>query len=43
MATGDIDKGLYAAPAGITEEMMAEPALEIEIEDPRALRFVPVD
>jgi len=36
MATGDIDKGLYAAPAGITEEMMAEPALEIEIEDPES-------
>lgn len=39
MATGDIDKGLYAAPAGITEEMMAEPALEIEIEDPESVEI----
>jgi len=39
MATGDIDKGLYAAPAGITEKMMAEPALEIEIEDPESVEI----
>jgi len=39
MATGDIDKGLYSAPAGITEEMMAEPALEIEIEDPESVEI----
>jgi len=34
MATSGIDKGLYAAPVGIEEAMMAEPEVEIEIEDP---------
>jgi hypothetical protein len=34
MATSGIDKGLYAAPVGLEEAMMAEPEVEIEIEDP---------
>ena len=34
MATSGIDKGLYAAPMGMTEEMLAAPPIEIEIEDP---------
>lgn len=34
MATSGIDKGLYAAPVGLEEAMMAEPEIEIEIEDP---------
>jgi hypothetical protein len=34
----NIDKSLYQAPQGMTEEMMgAEPALEIEIEDPESV------
>jgi hypothetical protein len=32
-----IDKALYQAPEGITEEMMATPAIEIEIEDPESV------
>ena len=31
-----IEKALYAAPEGITEDMM-EPAIEIEIEDPESV------
>ena len=38
MATSSIDKGLYAAPLGI-EEDMDMPPLEIEIEDPEAVRI----
>ena len=36
---GNIDKGLYAAPQGIEElaAQQAEPALEIEIEDPESV------
>ena len=34
-----IDKALYQAPEGITEEMMETPAIEIEIEDPEAVRI----
>jgi hypothetical protein len=34
-----IDKALYQAPEGITEEMMDTPALEIEIEDPESVRI----
>ena len=37
MATSGIDKGLYAAPVGIEEAMMAEPEVEIEIEDPKSV------
>lgn len=37
MATGDIDKGLYAAPVGLTEEEMMAPPIEIEIEDPESV------
>ena len=37
MATSSMDKGLYAAPLGIEEDMA--PALEIEIEDPEAVRI----
>ena len=35
-----IDKGLYQAPLGIAEEaeMLEGPELEIEIEDPEAIR-----
>jgi hypothetical protein len=33
MAT-NMDKGLYQAPLGLEDEALAEPALEIEIEDP---------
>lgn len=39
MATSGIDKGLYAAPLGMTEEMMAAPPIEIEIEDPEEVRI----
>lgn len=35
MATSSIDKGLYAAPLGIEEDMA--PALEIEVEDPESM------
>ena len=35
MATSSIDKGLYAAPMGIEEDMA--PAMEIEIEDPESV------
>jgi len=35
MATGSIDKGLYAAPLGL--EDFPEPDLEIEIEDPESV------
>lgn len=37
MATSSISKGLYAAPMGIEENMA--PPLEIEIEDPEAVRI----
>jgi hypothetical protein len=37
MATSSIDKGLYAAPLGIEEDMA--PPLEIEIEDPESVRI----
>jgi hypothetical protein len=37
MATSSMDKGLYAAPLGIEEEM--EAPIEIEIEDPKAVRI----
>ena len=39
MATSSMDKGLYAAPLGIEEEMGMAPPLEIEIEDPEAVRI----
>ena len=35
----NIDKGLYAAPLGIAEAAAAEPDLEIEIENPDAVRI----
>jgi len=35
----NIDKGLYAAPLGIADATVAEPDLEIEIEDPEAVRI----
>ena len=38
MATSLMDKGLYAAPMGIQEDMMASP-IEIEIEDPESVRI----
>ena len=38
MATSSIDKGLYAAPLGLEEEMGMAP-LEIEIEDPEGVRI----
>jgi hypothetical protein len=38
MATSFMDKGLYAAPLGISEDMGMAP-LEIEIEDPEAIRI----
>jgi hypothetical protein len=34
-----MDKGLYAAPLGIEEEMGMAPPLEIEIEDPESVRI----
>ena len=37
MATSFMDKGLYAAPLGIDEEMGMAPAMEIEVEDPESL------
>jgi hypothetical protein len=37
MATSFMDKGLYAAPLGIKEEMGVAPPLEIEIEDPESV------
>ena len=33
-----IEKSLYAAPVGL-ETLMAEPAIEIEIEDPEAVHI----
>ena len=39
MATSSIDKGLYAAPLGIEEDEMGMPPIEIEIEDPEAVRI----
>ena len=36
MATGMMDKGLYAAPVGLSQ-LAQQPDLEIEIEDPEAL------
>ena len=38
MATNSIDKGLYAAPLGIEEDMDMAP-IEIEIEDPEGVRI----
>jgi len=38
MATSSIDKGLYAAPMGIQEDN-GTPPLEIEVEDPEAIRI----
>jgi len=32
-----IEKGLYAAPTGLDEEMGMAPALEIEVEDPESV------
>ena len=37
MATSSMDKGLYAAPLGIEEEMGMAPPFEIEIEDPESV------
>jgi len=37
MATNSIDKGLYAAPLGIEDDMAS--AIEIEIEDPEGVRI----
>jgi hypothetical protein len=37
MATSSMDKGLYAAPLGIEEEMGIAPPIEIEIEDPESV------
>ena len=34
-----IDKGLYAAPMGVEEMAVGQPDLEIEIEDPEAVRL----
>ena len=39
MATSSIDKGLYAAPMGIEEDMGMAPMMEIEIEDPESVRI----
>jgi len=38
MATNSVDKGLYAAPLGIEEDMDMAP-IEIEIEDPEGVRI----
>ena len=38
MATSSMDKSLYAAPLGI-DELSAEPAIEIEIENPEGVRI----
>jgi hypothetical protein len=38
MATNSVDKGLYAAPLGIEEDMGMAP-IEIEIEDPEGVRI----
>ena len=34
-----IDKGLYAAPLGLADAAVAEPDLEIEIEDPESVKI----
>jgi hypothetical protein len=34
-----IEKGLYAAPVGLSEAALAEPEIEIEIEDPEAVKI----
>jgi hypothetical protein len=41
MATSSIDKGLYAAPMGLDDEIgdLSGPPIEIEIEDPEAVRI----
>ena len=39
MATSSMDKGLYAAPLGISEDMSMAPPLEIEVEDPESIRI----
>jgi hypothetical protein len=39
MATSSIDKGLYAAPLGLEEDMGMAPPIEIEIEDPESVRI----
>ena len=37
MATGSIDKGLYAAPMGLMDSPSMGPEIEIEIEDPESV------
>ena len=37
MGSGDMGKGLYAAPMGIDQAALAEPDIEIEVEDPEGL------
>ena len=37
MATSSIDKGLYAAPMGLDEEMGMAPPIEIEVENPDSM------
>ena len=37
MATSGIDKGLYAAPLGMSEDELSAPPIEIEIEDPESV------
>ena len=37
MATSGIDKALYGAPVGLGDTMVAEPDIEIEIEDPESV------
>ena len=39
MATSSMDKGLYAAPLGLEEDMGMAPPLEIEVEDPESMRI----
>ena len=39
MATSGIDKSLYSAPMGMTEDELASPPIEIEIEDPEEVRI----
>ena len=39
MATSGIDKSLYSAPMGMTEDDLAAPPIEIEIEDPEEVRI----
>ena len=39
MATSSMDKGLYAAPLGLEEDMDMAPVMEIEVEDPESVRI----